>query len=463
MKFAYGELRIERGPKARGSGIFVGRVGNNSFTIYINCSIIYDGRIVTMNKILVVNDGLRIAYAYNPNVRSVCWGVFVGVGSMDESEKNSGISHLIEHMCFKGTKTRSAYDIVRESENLGANINAFTSKEQTAFYVQCVDDSVEKCVEILADIVQNMTFDQEELEKEKQVVIEEIAMSEDAPDDLAGDLAAEAFWGENSLSRPILGTKENVEGFTREDLFAHVKRYYTKENIVLSVVGNVEEREVVRLAETYFHFAAGAVEKTDAVYPRKAVQRFRKKDVEQCNVVLVYDGLKRYDEDTYALNVFDAVLGGGMSSILFQKVREELGLAYSVYSYPASYRTMGAYCIYIGTTPAKADIALRTIAKIVEDLKAKGIDREQMERGRTQTLSNYVFGMENGMSVMRVQARRLMYKGEAFDVDEEINKIKEVDLDKINALIKRVFAAAPAVGVVAPEYVDCKGVFDGNQ
>ena len=415
-----------------------------------------------MNKILVLQDGLKIAYSFNPNVRSVCWGVFVGVGSVNEDAECSGISHLIEHMCFKGTTTRSAFDIARETEDLGANINAFTSKEQTAYYVQCVDDTVEPCLEILADIVQNQTFDEKELEKEKQVVIEEIAMSEDTPDDLASDLASEAFWGKNSLSRPILGSKENVEGFSRTDLRAYVDAHYVRENIVMSVVGNIEEAEVVRLAEKYFHFPSKEIQRKVDVYAREDKQIFRKKDVEQCNVVLTFDGLKRYHEDTYAMSVLDAVLGGGMSSILFQRVREELGLVYSIYCYGSQYEDAGSFSIYLGTTEKKLPSALKTVAEVVEELKEKGISEEQLERGRSQTLSNYVFGMENNMAVMRVQARRLMYRGEAFDIDEEIENLKKVTLEQVNDLIGRIFAAPPAVGLVAKKYADCKGVFDGK-
>lgn len=416
-----------------------------------------------MNKILKLQNGLKIAYTRNPNVRSVCWGVFVGVGSVNEDASTSGISHLIEHMCFKGTTTRSAYDIARETEDLGANINAFTSKEQTAYYVQCVDDTVERCVEILADIVQNQTFDEKELEKEKQVVIEEIAMSEDTPDDLAGDLAGEAFWGKNSLAMPILGTKENVASFTRETLRAYVDEHYVRDNVVMSVVGNIEEAEVIRLAETYFHFADGKAGNACEVFPREDKQIFRKKDVEQCNVVLSFDGLRRYDEDTYAMSVLDAVLGGGMSSILFQRVREELGLVYSIYCYGSQYENAGSFNIYLGTTEKKLALALKTVAEVIAELKEKGITEEQLERGRSQTLSNYVFGMENNMAVMRVQARRLMYRGDAFDIDEEIDLLKKVTLEQVNGLIGRIFASSPAVGLVAKKYADCKGVFDGKQ
>ncbi len=416
-----------------------------------------------MNKIFNLKNGMRMAYTYDPNVHSVCWGVFVGVGSADETDATSGISHLIEHMCFKGTDTRSAFDIVRETEDLGANLNAFTTKEQTAYYIQCVDDSVERCVEILADIVLHRTFDKQELEREKEVVIEEIAMSEDTPDDLAGELAGEAFWGEDSLARPILGNKQNVSGFSREQLLSHVGRYYTAQNAVLSVVGNIDEGEAKRLAERYFGFPQGEVAHTYPVCERGHRQIFKQKDVEQCNVVLSFDGLARYHQDTYASMVLDAVLGGGMSSILFQRVREELGLVYSIYTYGSQYEGRGSFNIYLGTTPAKLPLAIKTVANVIEELKLSGITPEQLERGRNQSLSNYVFGLENNMAVMRVQARSLLYKSEPFDADTEIAKLKQVSLEDVNALAKRLFADTPAVGLVAKENMDCVGYFNGKQ
>jgi predicted Zn-dependent peptidase len=415
-----------------------------------------------MNKIYHLQNGLRIAYTFNPNVRSVCWGVFVNVGSAYETADNSGISHLIEHMCFKGTDKRSAYDIVRETEDLGANINAFTSKQMTVYYVQCVDDVVEPCVEILADVVLHPTFDQAELEKEKQVVIEEIAMSEDTPDDLAGDLAAQAFWGESSFARPILGTVDNVNRFSREDLTAYVRQHYVAQRVVLSVVGNISESEVLRLSQKYFDFAQSTPAEGLVTYPHGDKQCFKQKDVEQCNVVLSFNGLPSYDEDSDALSVLDAVLGGGMSSILFQRVREQLGLVYSIYGYASSYINDGSYNIYLGTTPAKLPKAMQTVAEVITELKEKGITEEQMLRGRTQTLGSYVFATESSMAIMRVQARRLMYLNQPFDLDVEIDKLKKVTLEQVNGLIKRIFAKAPAVGLVAKKYADCKGVFDGK-
>ena len=415
-----------------------------------------------MNKVILLKTGIRMAYTYDPNVHSVCWGVFVGAGSCDETAATNGISHLIEHMCFKGTQRRSAFDIVRETDELGADINAFTGKEMTAYYVHCIDESIEQCCDILADIVLHHTFDEAELQREKQVVLEEIDMSADSPDDLVADMAAMAFWGDNPKSRPILGTKDNVLSFGRDDLFAYQNALYVSGNVVLSVVGHIEEAEAVRLAETYFAFPTGNVVKQYAPYVRVPRQCGRSKDIEQCNIVLSYNGFARYDDRTSAVTVLDAVFGGGMSSILFQRVREQLGLAYSVYSYPSCYIDDGAFSIYLGTNPSKVQQALQTVAEEVDKLRRDGIDQRQLARGIQQSKSAYVLGLESNMALMRVQARYLLMRNTPFDAAEDIAKLDAVDMRAVMDVANRIFAAPPSVGVVAKKVPDCMGYFYGN-
>ena len=416
-----------------------------------------------MNKVILLKTGIRMAYTYDPNVHSVCWGVFVGAGSCDESAANNGISHLIEHMCFKGTARRSAFDIVRETDELGADINAFTSKEMTAYYVHCIDESIEPCCDILADIVLYHTFEEGELSREKQVVLEEIDMSADSPDDLVGDMAAAAFWGDSPKARPILGSKENVLSFGREDLFAYQRRLYVSGNVVLSVVGHITEAEAVRLAETYFVFPQGEVAKTYAPYARVPRQCGQSKDIEQSNLVLSYDGFARYDDRIPALTVMDSVFGGGMSSILFQRVREELGLAYSVYSYPSCYIDGGAFNIYLGTNPAKVGQALGTVAELVADFRRRGIDEAQLARGKQQSKSAYVLGLESNMALMRVQARYLLMRNTPFDATENIALLDAVRVQDVLDVAQHVFAAPPSVGVVAKTIDDYMGYFYGDQ
>ena len=403
-----------------------------------------------MNKILTSKHNIKIAYTYNPYVRSVCWGVFVDVGSRNETPELNGISHMIEHMCFKGTSRRTASQISKEMDNLGANFNADTGKELTAYYVQCIDDCIEPAVDILSDVVLHHTFPLDEMEKEKQVVLEEIDMCADTPDDVCLDLAALARWGEDSLGYPILGSKQNVTRFTPDDLFAYERKHYVSGNVVLSVVGNIAEEVVLDLADRYFAFPQGESTRPKRVpTPQAGVQKGESKDVEQANVIVSFDGLPYGDEDSAALFVFDSVFGSSGSSVLFERLREQAGLAYSVYSYPTMYQGAGSYSIYIGTNPAKVDKALKMIREIVDEVKDQGIGEEELARGRQQTRSGYVLGVESGMAVMRGQARRLLHLGRVFDEDEEIAQLDRVSLQDVKRVIARLFGVRPTVAVVA--------------
>lgn len=418
-----------------------------------------------MNRIIMLDNGLRMAYQYDPHVHSVCWGVAVNAGSRNETVACAGISHMIEHMCFKGTERRSAYDIAVEMDNLGANLNAFTNKEMTFFYVQCIDECIEQCCDLLADVVLHHTFDAAELEKEKHVVCEEIDMYADTPDDVCGELAATAYWGDAPLGRPILGNKQNVMSFTPESLFAYEKQWYVGSNVVLSVVGNITEQEAVRLAKRYFVFPAGEVVRPAAAVPLEGNRQCGKeKDVEQTNIILTFRGLPYNSPQWAACEIFDCIFGGGLSSILFQRVREQQGLAYSVYSYPSSYRDAGAFSVYVGTNPAKVERALATVHDIIEELKQNGITPQQLQSGRMQSKSSYVLGVESDMSLMRVMAKRLLLEGQPFDAEQEIQALSKVTVEDVNALIAYLFACPPSVGIVAKKIKrDYTSIFNGSK
>ncbi|MBQ9145680.1 MAG: insulinase family protein [Clostridia bacterium] len=401
-----------------------------------------------MNEIITLANGLRLSYCYIPHVRSVCWGVFVAAGSVGETEKISGISHAIEHMCFKGTARRTALQLATEIDDLGANVNAFTSKEMTCYYFQCLDENVEACCDLLSDLVLHRSFDEGEWAKEKMVICEEIDMNEDQPDDVCSELASRAYWGNDPLARPILGTKESVTALTPKDMQEYVARYYTAENSVLSVVGHISREEAVRLAEEYFDFPSGKVEHAREAHRHCPVQLVREKEVEQANVIITYPGFAYDDPRCGALSVFDAVFGGGMSSILFQRVREQLGLAYSVYSFPSLYRDRGSYSIYIGTNPAKLDEAVRTVSAIIRELLAEGIPEEAFLRGKQQTKSAYVLGTESNMVLMRAMARRLLFSGRTFDMAEEVARLSSVQPEDVAEVIHSIFGATPSIGLV---------------
>lgn len=402
-----------------------------------------------MGGIITIDNGLRVAYRYNPHVRSVAMGVFVGAGSRAENTANSGISHFIEHMCFKGTNSRSAFQIVEEIDGLGAQINAFTSKEATAYYTYCIDEYVEKCAEVLSDVFINHTFLKEDMDKERNVILEEIAMVEDSPDDLSQELASKAYWGNNSLGMPILGSAKNVKGFSREDLIAYENSHYVSENTVIAVAGNIDEEQLVRIVKKYFHVKKGPADKSYRNTLNKYVGvKTRIKSIEQANLSLVYPSVKSIGIDEPAINVLNALYGAGMSSILFQKLREDMGLAYSVYSYPSAYMDCGVFGVYLGTNPSSLKRALEAIGDINKKLLDHGFTEEEFQRGKQQIKGAYILGQENSLSVMRALARYALAENEYFDVEKRIRLLDEVTNKDVSALIGKVFGSKPAAGYV---------------
>ncbi|MEG1612765.1 MAG: pitrilysin family protein [Clostridia bacterium] len=395
-----------------------------------------------MEKIKKYSNGLTLAYQYSPTVRSVAIGVFVNVGSINEDSKTNGISHFIEHMMFKGTKRRTAFDIVAESDNIGAQINAFTSKTNTCYYMVCVDNDTEKCVDILSDLFFNSVFPNEEIEKEKGVVLEEISMTIDTPDDLCLEMATSAFYKGHPLSRQILGTRKNVQGFTREDILNYIDLHYTPDNILISVVGNITLKEVEILINKYF-IGNFSLKKS----PNKQIKHFegnstfikKCKKIEQSHIAFIFPSMAYCDKLTTALKVFNTAFGYGMSSRLFQNVRENLGLAYSVYSYPSFYTTNGCCSIYLGTNSNSVEKATLAVKDEIDKVLKFGITEAEFLRGKAQMRSAFVFGQESTSSMMTMIARHTIMTGEACDIDKMLLDIENVTLDDVNEVIKQVF------------------------
>lgn len=400
-------------------------------------------------------DGLRVFCREIPSVRSVAIGIMVGAGCVNESPDESGISHYIEHMLFKGTERRSAFDIVEETDMLGANMNAFTSKLGTCYYTLSLDGDAEKCMDILTDMFFNSTFDEKEMEKEKGVVLEEIAMNEDTPDDVCLELGASAFFKGHPLEKAILGTKDTVMSFTRAQLFDYKNKYYTAENTVVSVVGNITEAETDRLIKKYF---VPALKKGRRVRPQtappqnKACSVSKFKDIEQSNIGIFFPGIKIDDENEAAMQIFNTVFGGGMSSRLFQHVREKLGLAYSVYSYPSSYINEGTFAIYVGTNKASVEKAVEALRKEIDDVVENGITEKEFEKGKAQMKSALVFGQESTSTLMRVDLKSMLFSDRPFDIDGRLALFEKVSRDDVKALAAKIFDFEKVVvSYVGPE------------
>lgn len=386
--------------------------------------------------------GLRVAHEFVSSVRSVAIGFQVGTGSVNESEKNNGISHFIEHMVFKGTGKRSAFQIASEIDEIGAAINAFTGKTATCYYTVSLSGDAEQCFDILSDIFFNAAFDEQEMEKEKGVILEEIAMVQDSPDDLSIELAAEAYFKGHPLERTILGTKKNVKNFTRADITEYISERYTPSNTVISIVGDISFEETDKLINKYVlpFFKAG--KKPDdqiALSPGNSVQVVKFKDIEQSNIAIIFPSIAVDHPKASALHIFNNVFGGGMSSRLFQNIREQKGLAYSVYSYPSAYQKEGLFAIYLGTNKESVSLAVTAVKEEIERALKEGISEAEFKKGKAQEKSAFVFGQESTSTLMRIYAKHLLTKGTLYDIDKKLKEIDDVTMEDVREVIKTVF------------------------
>lgn len=401
-----------------------------------------------MNKTIYnFASGLRLVYQNSPYVRSVGISVLTGVGSGNETVDNNGISHFIEHMFFKGTANRSAFEIVEFVDGIGAQINAFTSKQNTCFYTLSVDNKAENCAEVLSDILFNSTFDKEEMEREKAVVLEEISMSDDDNGDLSLDMVSQAYFGKNSLAKTILGPRKNIKNFSREEIIKFIDANYCAKDTVIAIVGNISFDNAKTLVEKYFEGKFNSNCKREwadvsHVTQPKYVKKF--KNIEQANISIAMPSLSFSDEDDMAQMLVNTLVGGGMSSRLFQEIREKSGLAYNVYTYPSSYVNNGMMSIYIGTNPDSATKAVELTKNVINKLRKDGLGEAEFDRGVQQLVGAYVLGQESTGSMMRVLSKYALYNNELFDIDSKLKKINSITLKQANDVIERIYDLSKA-------------------
>lgn len=386
------------------------------------------------NQISLVTERIDTTY-------SVALSIWVRTGSKHEQVSNRGVSHFLEHLLFKGTKRRSARQIAEEIEAIGGSINAFTTKEYTCFYTKVLAEHFARAADILSDMFFNSLMRPEDVEREKRVVLEEIKMYEDSPDELVHDLFVQSLWDGHPLGWTILGTKDSVSGLTAEIIRDYYRRRYCATNIVLAVAGNVSEEEVVaRYGKLFSRLAREQCEEVSIpkVVAQPRVEVIRRK-TEQVHVCLGTSGISQEDEDIYVLKVMNNIFGGGLSSRLFQRIREEKGLAYSVYSYHASYKDGGLFCIYVGTSPAQVEPVVRLIMEEISSLKKTGVTREELNRAKEQIRGNLLLGMENTANrMMRLGKTETCY-GRVITVEEALARLAEVTEDRVRALAERLF------------------------
>ncbi|HEX7065339.1 MAG TPA: pitrilysin family protein [Bacillales bacterium] len=396
------------------------------------------------------SNGARVVLEKIPAVRSVAIGIWIGTGSRNETTENNGVSHFLEHMFFKGTETRNAREIAESFDKIGGHVNAFTSKEYTCFYSKVLDDHAEHALDVLADMFFHSTFSPEELNKEKDVVFEEIKMYEDTPDEMVHDLLGEAVFGDHPLGYPILGNEQSLNSFNSEMLRDYMKQSYTPDNVVISIAGNVDE-SILKKVEEYFGSYQADHDKHSLEEPDFQTSRMaRKKETEQAHLCLGFNGLPIRHEDIYALSVLNNVLGGSMSSRLFQEVREERGLAYSIFSYHSSFRDNGVLTIYGGTGANRVDELYMTIHEILKKLKEKGITDSELENSKEQIKGNLMLGLESTNSRMSLNGKNELLLGQHRSLDDMIAEIQAVNKKQVDSLARSIFTDRFSCSLVSP-------------
>lgn len=408
-----------------------------------------------INKTTLPN-GIRVLTEQMPQVRTAAMGIWVGAGSRYEPAPQHGITHFLEHLFFKGTERRSALEIAQAVDDIGGQMNAFTDREQTVFYAKVLSSHLEQAVEICADMLLHSRFDPESMERERQVIVEEIKSYEDSPDELVQDLFAQTVWNGHPLGRPVIGTLATVSRLTRDDFLAYVRKYYRAANVVVAVAGEVEHGHVVDLIGRHFGGWDGAVEVPPADPPRpQADIATRFKETEQVHLCLGVQGLAHEDERRYALSVLDTLAGGGMSSRLFQEIRERRGLVYTIGSYGASYRDGGLFVIYAGMSPqAGPEVITLTLAEI-EKLRQKPPTAEELARAKESLKGGLMLGLESTGSRMSMLARSEVYYRRQITLDELIARIDAVSVDEVQQMVLDLFQpgrlSMAAIGPFRPD------------
>ena len=394
-----------------------------------------------MHNLYTLKNGLRVVTEKISESNSISVGVMIKNGSRNESLELNGISHFIEHMFFKGTKKRKSKDIVEDIENVGGQINAFTSKEATCYYVKNLYTHLELSLEILSDMILNSVFSVEEIEREKGVVIEEINMGEDSPEDVLDDLNSKACYGENPLSYPILGTIEKVKSIRREDILNFIKEKYTPQNTVISVCGKFDDKELKELIEIYFS-NWNSDSNYVPTYENCEIQTgtyYKDKDIEQLHVILGLKGLPQGDEHGYALTLLSNVFGGGASSILFQEVREKLGLCYSIYCYPQPFQNAGSLSIYAGLGKNYGEKALEVILKEINKFAKEGITDDKLNINKEKLKASYILGLESTSSRMFANAKSVLFKNKITTQEDVIKRVDKISQEDIRFVLDNCF------------------------
>ena len=407
-------------------------------------------------KRTVLPGGLRVITEHVPGVRSASFGVWAGVGSRDETPAMAGSAHFLEHLLFKGTPTREALDIAASIEAVGGDLNAFTTKEYTCYYARVLDTDLPLAIDIISDIATNALIRSADVEQERHVILEEIAMRDDDQADSAHELFAEAMFGDHDLGRPILGTVDTIRAARTPSIRRFYQRHYTPEKLVVAAAGNVDHASVVRQVRRAF---AHVLDGTSLPAERRAMRSSRtighgvrvlNRRTEQAHMVWGFPGLPRDDPRKYAVGVLNAVLGGGMSSRLFQEVREKRGMAYSVYSFMQGFADCGQVGVYVGSLPTKIDDVITVVKDTIRSVVVDGITDEELDRGKGQLKGGLVLGLEDTGARMTRIAKAELVTGELLGIDETLARVDAVSQADVAAVAAELFGQRPTLAVVGP-------------
>ena len=407
----------------------------------------------------ILPSGLRIVTEEVSTVRSATFGVWVNVGSRDETSPVAGASHFLEHLLFKGTKTRTAMEISSSIEAVGGEMNAFTGKEYTCFYARVIDVDLPLAVDVISDLITSSVVAASDVDAERNVVLEEIAMRDDDPSDLIHDLYLEAYYGDSELGRPILGTIDSIKGMSRNSVFNYYKKRYRPEDLVIAVAGNIKHKKVVRMVEEAMskdNFLDVPSAKpnlraaTHSKVPGVGKVGILDKKTEQAHLLLGGQGVERNDDRRFALSVLASALGGGMSSRLFQEVREKRGLAYSVYSYVQQFAGSGTLAFYAGCQPSKAVEVVKIIRDITMDVAEHGLTEEEITRAKGAVSGSLVLSQEDtGSQMSRIGKSELVY-GEVMTLDEILSRVKSVTPADVRAIASEILPKPSTLAIVGP-------------
>ncbi len=402
--------------------------------------------------------GLRIVTEEVPSVRSAAVGIWVNVGSRDEAPATAGASHFLEHLLFKGTTSRTALEISSSIESVGGEMNAFTSKEYTCFYARVIDTDLPMAIEVVSDLITSSIVTALDVDAERKVVLEEIAMRDDDPSDLVHDLFSDTYYGDTQIGRPILGTIESINNMSRNTVFNYYKKKYKPSDLVVAVAGNIKHKRVVAMVEEALsrdNFLD--ISGTPNIRPNTSIKRgpqtpvglmYRK--TEQAHMLYGMEGVARADERRFAMGVLSAALGGGMSSRLFQEIREKRGLAYSVYAYSQQFAGTGTLGFYAGCNPTKAVEVVEIIREILADVADNGMSHEEIERAKGAVRGSLVLSQEDsGSRMSRIGKNEIVY-GQVMDFDDILKAISRVSAEDVRAIASEFLTKTPTLALVGP-------------